>query len=194
MNDTTIWQFTGLAAATAGIFLLRSSWQQRHKTPARLVFGWLCILGSIIAWSQTSGADKGSALGIIVVVVIAVLAVTVTAVQAPIRERRAARVSQNKPDQTQKPGYARAVKWWDGLLVGPIAGLSAMSVSTLLFVSNRSIGMEHTANLTVAMFAFPLVWAGLAVLSGADQNMKRKSLVLMSVGVVPLMGLTLIGR
>ncbi len=72
-----------------------------------------------------------------------------------------------------------------GLLLGPLAGLAALALSTAGFVALQRSGAEHTANLITAMFALPLLWAAIAVIAGAQSRLWRKSVIVIGAGLAP---------
>ena len=67
------------------------------------------------------------------------------------------------------------------VIVGMIASIAAC---TAFFLTNRAVGVEHTANIIVTMFAFPTLWAGLATYIGYSNNMGGKIRLLLGLVVV----------
>lgn len=192
MESVLLWQCVGVAAAMGGIFLLRKAWQKRLKAQREALAGSLLVLFSLIAWAQTSGADKGAALGIIVVVIIGGLAVGMSALQAP---KRASRKGRAVPQRVSDPPQAGRALWlryiYNGVLLFLITGLSALFLSAGLFLMLRWLGMDHGANLTLIAFLFSILWASLAVYVGSQPTMLRKSLVIWGLAIAPAVGLAL---
>ena len=184
-----IWQLIGICLSISGVLSLYLGWKRKHRSWPHILSGWSLLLGSILAWGQTSGADKGAALGIIVVVLTGMTAVAVIAVKTPVKARR-------KPRKTATQGNMQASLWHEGLsitasilaivIVGMIASIAAC---TAMFLTNRAVGVEHTANIILTMFAFPTLWAGLATYMGYSHNTVGKirlllGLVLVSCAVI----------
>lgn len=175
--------------AVCGIILLQAAWRRRDRNGLRLAGGWSAICLSVFAWAFTSHPDKGAALGITAMCAVALAALGLTYVRAVPRPARA------MPERITE--YPRLGAWsvlrriFAGLLIGPVGALSALALSTLGFALLARAGVEHTINLVIAMFAFPLLWAVLAVLAGIDTLLWRKSLVVLGTGLVSLAYLTL---
>jgi hypothetical protein len=161
-----------------GILALHLAWRQKKRNWPLVGTGWALVLASILAWDQTSGADKGPALGIVSLVLLALLAVALVAWRTPVKLRRAA-VSRTLRDEPQPNGKAGAISRTVAVITIVFAGLIvAISTSTAVFMANRAAGMEHTGNLTIAMFSFPLIWAALATFVGYSPSTVRKAAVL----------------
>ncbi|MEM9054469.1 MAG: hypothetical protein AAGB16_04010 [Pseudomonadota bacterium] len=176
--------------AACGIYLLWAVSQNgRGYRALYLVGGWGLLLGSLIGWSFTSGADKGVALGLICIVLLALIAMALVVVRTPERKVRPGSGRIAEPMQVGFLGYGRRVLV--GILMGPVALLSALALCAATFLGLRAIGVEHTLNLTVVSIAFPLVWGGLSIIGGADTKLWRKSLVIIGAGIAPLAYITL---
>ena len=178
-----IWQMTGVCLSFLGVLLLYLGWKRKRRSWPHIVAGWGFVLGAIIAWGQTSAADKGTALGIIVVVLTGLAALAIIAVKTPVKARR-------KPRKAAIQGPVQASLWHEGLsmtasilaivIVGMIASIAAC---TAFFLANRAAGVEHTANIIVTMFAFPTLWAGLATYIGYSNNTGGKIRLLLGLVV-----------
>lgn len=174
------WQITGVLLGLAGIAALHLAWQRKEKIAALPVVGWTLVAASILAWSRTSGIDKGPALGILAIVLIALAVLAMSAWRTPPRARRAQRerVAHNGERGGSLTAHAagtRALMLAVIVLLGFAAALAACSA---LFLAGHSVGFEHTGNLAVAMFAFPMVWAGLATWLGYHANPVRGAAIL----------------
>lgn len=182
----------GYAGIVGGVWLLRTSWRAHSHNAWRLAIAWALIGSSIVAWSMTSSVEKGAALGVVCITIVVLGYLAVDWIEAPARVRRASAEKLGAaPERRQCAFYVRKV--FAGVLMGPLSGISALLVTTATFAALASIGSEHTANLVLAMFLFPLAWAGLAVLVGADGLLWRKSLVVASLSAAPLLYLVAAG-
>lgn len=173
-----------LLVAAFGICLLQAAWRSRPSHPLRIGGGWAFILASIALWGATSGADKGAALGIIAVVLLVLVALSREALRS---ERREAKQSRERVAETEK--ITRLIllrRVWAGLLIGPISGLAALGICTAMFAVFKDLGVDHSINLTIVSFAFPLLWGGLSVFVGFEPRLLRKSLGVIGLGGLPL--------
>lgn len=165
-----LWQILGTCLSIVGVFALYLSWQGKQRSWPLVLAGWGAVFGAIWAWSQTSGVDKGPALGIIIVVLTAMIGVLVVALRTPVKQRREPKV-RNQSDGAQASVWHEGLSTTASILAIVIVGLIASVAScTALFMGNRALGMEHTANLSLTMFAFPMVWAGLATYVGYSNS------------------------
>lgn len=186
-----LWQVAGAALGAAGVAALYASWQRKGSVRGLVATGWMFIAASILAWSRTSGIDEGPALGMVAIVLTGLLAVGFSAIRTPAKVRRAERVrialdEDDRPDAATGVG-AKALS----LIVITGLGLAAsLAACGALFLVGRSAGFEHTGNLATAMFAFPLVWAGLATWVGYSANPARGGAVL---GAIVAASLAVIG-
>lgn len=189
IGETTALTLLALAVTACGIAMLHAAWRLKARSWPRIIVAWSCVTGSLVLWSFTSAADKGVAIGIVAWVIIAVLFLAVLAVRStprvekPLRERVAPRA------QAVRPAYSRRL--YTGLLIGPVAGLIALSISTAAFVGLAAANVEHTLNLTLVSFAFPLLWAGLAVVAAYQIPLWRKTVMLFGIGLLALVFLGL---
>jgi hypothetical protein len=169
------WQAGGIILALAGIGALHLSWKRKERSWPLVASGWLLLAASIVSWAQSSGADKGIALGLVVAVLIALGFVGAAALSGPTKLRRAAPVRS-------LPASIQASVWHEGLRAGfamVAMVLAALVVSiatcTALFTAARSAGVEHTANLTVSMFAFPLALAAFTTFLAYCEDARLKA-------------------
>lgn len=189
------WQIGGVLTGAAGVAALYLAWQRKKAGRALTAFGWALVAVSILAWSRTSGIDKGPALGILSFVLIALVALGVSALRTPPRSRRAQRVriapEGGRSLAVERAG-AKALMLAVIVLMGFAAALAACGA---LFIAGRSAGFEHTGNLAAAMFAFPLVWAGLATWLGYAARPARGAAILAGIlaAALPVIGLGMWG-
>lgn len=176
------WQLAGIVLGVAGIAVLRAASQRKARHWPLVSAGWALILGSLAAWGETSGVDKGPALGIVALTLIALGAVGLSALGTPVKQRREARIRTAPAaaaEAAARPAIGPAAA---RVLAIVFAGLIVtIAACTALFMGARALGMEHTANLTLAMFAFPLGWAGLATWIGFADNLRRRAGVLLAI-------------
>lgn len=170
-----LWQLSGLALSGAGIFTLYRAWQRKERDWRLTGLGWALLLGSLLAWDRTSGVDKGPALGLVAITALALVGIAIVAMRTPVKQRREARVRNGTADMQTR---VRHSAWANlaSILAIVIFGLAAsVAACTALFMGSRSLGMEHTANLSLTMFAFPLAWAGLATYIGYSSNVRSRA-------------------
>ncbi|MDM7957461.1 hypothetical protein [Blastomonas sp.] len=176
-----LWQLSGLVLSAAGLFALHRAWQAKQRHWGLIGLGWALLLGSVLVWGRTSGVDKGPALGLISITIMAMLAIFVAAMRTPVKQRRQARVRNGMADTQTRVRHSAAANV-ASILAIVIFGLAAsVAACTALFMGNRALGMEHTANLSLTMFAFPLAWAGLATYIGYSSSIRTRATVLTGV-------------
>ena len=181
MSGTLAWQISGLISASLGIFLLYLGWSRKKRSWSIIIPAWMLVFVSIFSWGQTSGIDKGPALGIVALTMLALAAVLIVAFRTPIIERR---IVSPRGTSAQQP----ASVWHEGLAVAGtviaiifVGLIVAITNCTAIFMACRAAGLEHTANLTITMTAFPLIWAMLATYIGYGRNKALKSVFLVAV-------------
>lgn len=173
-----VWQLSGLALSGAGIFALYLAWQRKQRNWGLIGLGWALLLGSLLLWDRTSGVDKGPALGLISITMMAMLAVFGAAMRTPVKQRREARVRNVAADVQARVRHSAAANIASILAIVIVGLVASVAACTALFMGSRSLGMEHTANLSMTMFAFPLAWAGLATYIGYSSNVRSRAGVL----------------
>ncbi|MGB2177777.1 MAG: hypothetical protein ACPH9E_07525 [Hyphomonas sp.] len=170
--------------AVCGIWLLQAAWRRWAGNGRHLAFGWGALFLSIILWASTSHPDKGSALGIVAIMLAALGTLAWLYMQAERKPARDPAERQAKAERTGLPEILSRVA--AGILIGPLAGLASLALATAGFAALQKAGLEHTANLVIAMFAFPLLWSALAVIAGAHSRLWRKSAIVIGAGLAPL--------
>ena len=176
----------GLAVAMAvcGVAMLQAAWRLSQRNYRLVSLGWLLLLAATLFWTTTTAADQGVAIGLVVLILVALAFLSVRMMRAPIRMTRPVR-KRTAPDV--RLGWRELLRRaWTGVLLIPIAGMAALLATTGVFVGLKALGVEHTANVTVGYFTFPLLWAALGGLIGYETGLVRKSLTVISVGAVPL--------
>ncbi|KWV95766.1 hypothetical protein [Erythrobacter sp. AP23] len=173
------WQIGGTILAIAGVVALYLSWRSRRRSWPLVLSGWTLLLGAVVAWGNTSGVDKGPALGIVVVVMVASAGVLLVAVRAPVKPRR--RIEPREPrivaQLVERPGRKNLAITANAVAIVLLGFLTSITVATAIFMAGRSAGTEHTANLTVTMFAFPVLWAALTTFIGYSRSMVARAVV-----------------
>ncbi len=167
--------------------LLRAAWSQKTRSWPRVLSGWGLVFASLWGWRLTSGADKGVALGVVAGLLIALAFLAAAAINAPKRPGRPTRLRNHKQPPQLHPTAARLLprRLWCALLIGPLAGLAALAISTAAFAALDGAGVQHTANITTVSFGFPMCWAGLAVAVGYQFNLWHKTLTVAAAALVP---------
>ncbi|WP_017671919.1 hypothetical protein [Blastomonas sp. AAP53] len=174
-----LWQLSGLALSGAGIFVLYLAWKARQRNWGLIGLGWTLLLGSLLAWDRTSGVDKGPALGLISITIMAMLAIFVVAMRTPVKQRREARTRNVATDMQARVRHSLAVSTASILAIVIFGLLASVAACTAFFMAARSLGMEHTANLSLTMFAFPLAWAALATYIGYSSCVQTRARVVL---------------
>ena len=176
----------GLACllAVCGLWLLQAAWRLRTANGWRLAGGWSAITLSVICWAVTSHPDKGSALGLVFLMIAALAALSWMYLKADRKPAREPAERVTDPVATNLLEILRRIA--AGLLLGPLAGLAALALSTAGFAILQKSGTEHTANLVTAMFAFPLLWSVIAVIAGANSKLWRKSAIVIGAALAPI--------
>lgn len=181
-----LWQLSGLVLSGAGIFALYLAWKAKQRNWPLIGLGWALLLGSLIAWDRTSGVDKGPALGLVAITTMALVAIAIVAIRTPIKQRREPKARPVLPDAPIRARTSVRTNLVSILAIVIFGLVASVAACTALFMGSRSLGMEHTANLSLTMFAFPLAWAGLATYIGYSSNVRARAGVL--VGMLALSG------
>lgn len=176
--------FIGTAFCVFGLLALYQAWYRKTKNTGFVGVGWALLLGGVIAWGYTSGPDKGPALGIVTAVLIALVFLSVEMLKAERRPTRGKPRRSIEPKKLSTRDYLSRI--WTGVLIGPIAGLSALVFCTATFSILKSVKVEHTLNLILVSFAFPLLWGGLAVFAGYSTRSLLKTTTLFVSGFISL--------
>lgn len=173
-----------LFTAVCGLWVLQTAWRAGTQNGIRLGIGWALLLVSTLVWTLTTSIEKGIALGTTAIVVMVLLFLLYRRHAEPPRGNRVGAARHAKPEAQCIATIAG--RTLSAVLLGPVAGLAALSLSTAGFVLGNTLGAEHTGNLVVAMFAFPLFWAALAALVAMDSKLWRRAAWIGSTGLAPL--------
>ncbi len=180
-----IWTLLGITTAIGSVGLLYIAWSKRSRSWQLVLGGWLLAIISLVSWSQTSGVDKGPAKAIVAFVLIVLAVLAVLAYRSPVKQRRNI---EREPVQAMKSRSGLkvwAMRSYNFILLILVSGLAAMSISTAAFMVGRAFHAEHTANLTVSMFLFPVLWATFSVATGYVSRPLVKSAVLCAFAILP---------
>lgn len=184
MTMLIIWQIVGLISAIASIALLYLAWSKKKRTWPLVIAAWVVVSISLFSWAKTSGVDKGPALGVVVLVLAALIGVLIVALRTPIKARRAVAprmVSDRQPASVWHEGLAVSRSVAAIVFIGLIVAISGC---TAAFMMGKTAGLEHTANLTITMTAFPLVWAAVGTYIGYASNKLTKNITLIAMFAV----------
>ncbi|MEM6947993.1 MAG: hypothetical protein AAF486_07865 [Pseudomonadota bacterium] len=177
----------GVLATGLGLACLYVAAKDRGGSRARVAAGWGLLALATLCWAASSSAERGIALGLIWAMLLVLAGLAVTALSTPRKaaaRRSPRRAIQGAGDKTSAGALAsRAIS---ALLLGPIAGLSALAVSTAAFALADRAGAEHTINLVAAMFLFPLAWAAIAALVAMEPRLWRRAAWTFAAGLAPL--------
>lgn len=178
------WQTGGTILAVAGLAVLYAAWQRKARNWPLVLVGWALLAGSVASTAQVNGTEKGWALGILVAVLAGLIALGALALSAPVKTRRQvpARPAAGmaaQPDWRAK--IAPAARIAAIVLLGLPVSLAG---STALFMGSRAAGVEHTANLTTAMFAFPLIWASLSTMLAYSDSARTRTANVLGMAIV----------
>lgn len=184
MNEVFWLRGTGLALAILGMWLLRKKSQSPQSSMWPLAVAWIAIFFSLTLWSLTSGIDKGAALGIIAVILAVIPFILATTLSTAPRQERSIPNRSPAPVTKARTVYLRNV--WIGVLIGPLSGLAALALSTLVFGRLQTLGLDHSMNLAVVSIAFPTLWAALAVFAGFEPRLLHKSAWVIGAGMLPV--------
>lgn len=173
------WQLAGTILCALGVGTLYLAWRKKRRDWLFVATGWALLLIGILLWAQTGGVDKGPALGIVTVMFVGLLAVGIHAVATPIKKNRRTVQRGDPPTGEVQVAFRRYGVALNAIAI-VLAGLAvSVVVCTAVFMGNRAVGLEHTSNLTLTMFAFPILWAAIATFIGysSSTNLRVTSLL-----------------
>ena len=172
--------------AVCGLLCLRTAWRLRAQANGwRISLGWLALLGALCLGYASSGTDKGVALALIAIMLIALLVLGRSYLSSEIRRSKPANRIARHPQTERSSHWLSGL--WTGMVMGPLSGLASLAINTALYDILAKAGADPTLNLTLVAFAFPLVWAGLAILSGYQVRLWRRTLPVLLSGGIPLL-------
>lgn len=181
------WQIGGTLLAIAGVGALYLAWKKKERDWRFVLTGWSFVTLGIVLWAQTSGVDKGPALGIVVVTLIGLMAIAARALAGPTRVGRPNVIRLNKAGggiEVGAPRYGAAANIAAIVVVGLAVSIA---VCTALFMGNRVLGVEHTSNLTLTMFSFPMLWGILATYIGYSTSIIARITTLLGLTATSLL-------
>ena len=113
------------------------------------------------------------------------MVLAVLAYRSPVKERRNIEREPTETTNSRAGLKTWVMRGYNFLLLLLVSGLASMSISTAAFMVGQAFGVEHTANLTVSMFLFPMLWAIFSVVTGYISRPLVKSALLCAFGIVP---------
>jgi len=144
INSDFFIQAIGLVTAVCGTFVLQAAWRKQQRTWSLIYLGWGLVFVSLFAWSLTTAADKGVALGLVAWVTIVLLFLLAIAFKSPkvdrILNRTKARPARDKEGVGIKQIASNVSAF---LAVGPLSGLAAILMSSFLFTLFRTLDVEY---------------------------------------------------
>lgn len=181
-----------VALAVCGFLCLQTAWRLRSQANGwRISLGWLALTGALCLGFASSGTDKGVALSLIAIMLIALIWLGRSYLSSDIRRSKPKnRIMRHR---TTASSSNWASRFWVGVLMGPLSGLASLAFNTALYDIFAKADVDPTLNLTVVAFAFPLVWAGLAVVCGYQARFWRRSLPVLLSGGLPLIYILSVG-
>jgi hypothetical protein len=175
---------TGTGLSGLGLFSLYRAWKGHPNKQLLSYSGWAMLLLALLFWGAAGGKDRGIALGAIVISLQALLFVTYQAFldNAPKKARRR-KIRKIKP--TEKLSAIIIVRrigtgLWVTLGCGALSFLTAIGLHELLWQT----GVHASNSLVLALFVFPILWAGLSALSLTSHKRAMK------LGTYALLGLS----
>lgn len=180
----------------AGALVLWQTWRfgRQNRRPAQRagrLFAWFLLGASAIPWTLFGGADRGVALGILVLMV-AGLAIVGAIGWRDARNPRRRRNGRERTDNgSQAPrGRAFARRAWIFALAGPVSALAVMALT--LALHGLAAAWDPANRLAAAFLFAPLAWMVLAVVATYDTALWKRSAGIGGVLVAGLLGAVLI--
>lgn len=166
------------AGTSAGVWLLRRSWQSKAQTRGLVLGGWLLIAASLVWPAWVLGAARGFFIALVLVSTVA-LAMVGLGYSIRHAKARAARESLAPEPSDRATTKGRETLRW--LLAGPIGMIAAMGVG---IAWAALVPGEQQTRLVVGGLIVPVVWGACMAWTLADNRILRATAVLVSVAVV----------
>lgn len=176
---------TGLSGL--GLFSLYRAWKGHPNRQLLSYSGWAMLLLALLFWGASGGKDRGIALGAIVISLQALLFVTYQALldKAPAKASKSRKARNIKlSEKVGFFGYSRRIgtALWITLGCGALSFLTAIGLHEMLW----QWGVHASNSLVLALFIFPILWAGLSVFSLSSKNWTLKLGTYSFLGLVSL--------
>lgn len=184
INDIIIIRLLAVGSGIFGIGLLQIAWRLKGRHWPYITGGWGLLISSIVIWSCTSGADKGAALGIVANIMIAIIFLLIATLKSVPRVEKQRRIRSAVSKKMGVKTYSKRV--YSGLLIGPLAGLASLSISTAAFIGLQAVNTEYTMTLTIVSLAFPCFWASLSVMAGYQNKLWQQTTIIAGTGLLSL--------
>lgn len=134
---------------------------------------------ALLAFMLGYGADRGAAIGVLVLVCCGLTALAVQSLARPARGSAAPRPPRMRDRAVQGRG-ARLRPLAGAVLIGLGSGLAALYLSALTHLGLQHAGVDAAANLVLAMCLFPLAWTLLAVALAWLPGLRPRSVLLLA--------------
>ncbi len=185
-EQTSLLYLLAVVTAVCGTLLLHTAWRFKQRNWFVVLAAWGLICASFYVWGLTTSSDKGVALGVTAWLLITLFLLLYRAMSSPKRKsKKTSATPKKRKDLSAKKvtlsTFARNTL--TALLIGPLAGVAAMILSTLLLLVMQSLNVEYTANLAIASILFPVLWASLAVSLGYQQRLRSRLFTVAGVGL-----------
>ncbi len=171
----------GLAAAAAGVALLRRAWALR-RGGWRIALGWAALVAGTAGWRGAGAAwDKATALAVLAGGLVALATVALGADLPRARKTAAREGREIEPPAATGPawrGWARAG------CVGPLALATAVAVGACTALHGPG---SEADRLVAAGFVLPLGWAAAGTWALTDDRLGRVAFTLAAVGVAAVL-------
>ncbi len=166
------------AAAGAGAWLLRRSWQGKDQNTSLVVGGWLLILAATIFPAWVLGPARGP---FIALAIVSTAALGVVAANYSVRQARARAARESlapEPSDRATTKGRETLRW---LLAGPIGMIAAMGVG---IAYAALVSGEQQTRLVVGGLIVPVAWGACMAWTLADNRIIRATAVLPGVALV----------
>lgn len=166
----------GVAAAVAGIIVLRLSWGRSQRSIPGNTLGWLLLVGAAIAGWAAAGA-WGAAVVSLWSMGAALAALSIAAWNSPPARRAASNRRAGMLPEAGEPAHiARRITTFFIVTIGGLVSAIALAV-TARWLAAAGGASEADANV-IALFASPLGWTVIAFLLLMTQSHLRRFVIL----------------
>lgn len=187
-GDAILW--LGVAAAVAGVAVLRLAWSQPRRSIALNAAGWGLLLLALLSGSAAAGAWGASIASLFAMGAAAVL-LFVAAVRSPagrgtVSNRRVKMLPEaGEPRRIGRRAATFAIVLLGGLLVSIVFAIG-------LRASGAALGWSEANSNATALFAVPVIWGVLACVL-LMQESRRSQLLTLALCALPILPAALSG-
>lgn len=177
----------------AGVAALRLAWRagRRGRTRRRLVLrwgGWLLLAGSLVPSMAASGADRGVALAIVVLMLAGLVLVLREGRREWLTPRRRRREREGRDEPLPAAGGGRgrllARRIWIFCLGGPLAAAATLAIGLAMWLGLERAGVQDANILASALLAIPVIWALLAIVASIDLRLWLRTVAVTLPGLL----------